>query len=110
MRGYGFESFIGEPRSLVIPHLPAKITSSTAASGRRYADSVRKFKAAPVERALLESNGHRTRAAELLGVYRSNLAQMVEELEVGTDADRAAGPVQRDLWLSSHGRQGACST
>ena len=79
-----------EPGSLVTPTcLKPKITSSTAASGRHYREAVRSFKAGLVERALLEAGGNRTRAAELLGVHRSNLVRMVREFGVGEPLDAA---------------------
>jgi DNA-binding NtrC family response regulator len=55
-----------------------------AVSAESYADVVRSFKASLVERALAEAGGNRTRAAERLGVHRSNLVRMIRELGLET--------------------------
>jgi DNA-binding NtrC family response regulator len=50
----------------------------------RYGDALRAFKISLVTAALREAGGNRARAAQRLGVHRSNLVRMIREL--GVDA------------------------
>jgi DNA-binding NtrC family response regulator len=77
-----------EPGALVTPErLSAKITSMASQPNARYTEAVRRFKVELLERALRDADGNRTRAAELLGVHRSNLVRMLRDLEVGAPPD-----------------------
>jgi transcriptional regulator with PAS, ATPase and Fis domain len=59
--------------------LKARIPATS--SGGAYSSTVRRFKAALIEKAMQDAAGNRARAAQLLGVHRSNLARMLRELE-----------------------------
>jgi DNA-binding NtrC family response regulator len=48
----------------------------------RYSDAVRAFKIQLIQRALREAGGNRARAAERLGIHRSNLSRMIRELGI----------------------------
>jgi transcriptional regulator with PAS, ATPase and Fis domain len=86
-----------EPGALVAPeHLSAKITSMATRPNARYTDAVRSFKIELVERALRDADGNRTRAAELLGVHRSNLVRMLRELDLTAQHEELGlGPDRR---------------
>ena len=62
--------------------LSPKLAGNEAGSARGYADLVKSFKIRLVENALREAGGNRSRAAERLGVHRSNLGRMIRDLGV----------------------------
>jgi DNA-binding NtrC family response regulator len=51
-----------------------------AAIPEHYADAVRTFKIQLIQRALREARGNRARAAQRLGIHRSNLSRMIRDL------------------------------
>jgi len=53
-----------------------------------YAERVRRFKVRLLERALAEADGSRTRAAQRLGLHRSNLVRMLRELGIEPERGR----------------------
>ena len=55
-----------------------------AATGKSHAEAVRAFKSRTIREALQSSGGNVTRAAERLGVHRSNLSRMIRDLEIET--------------------------
>ncbi len=59
--------------------LKPRITAAASEGG--YRSAVRRFKIALIDKALQDAGGSRTRAAELLGVHRTNLARMIRELD-----------------------------
>jgi len=72
------------PGALVTPDaLSPKMLHGTPPHGGHYADAVRHFKSQLVAKALEEAGGNRARAAESLGVHRSNLVRMIRELGIG---------------------------
>jgi len=75
-------AFLG-PGALVTPEaLAPKLLQGSVPQGGHYADAVRRFKSQLVANALEEAGGNRARAAERLGVHRSNLVRMIRELGV----------------------------
>jgi transcriptional regulator with PAS, ATPase and Fis domain len=58
--------------------------SAGAAAGKSYPEAVRAFKSRTIREALASSHGNVTRAAERLGVHRSNLSRMIRDLEIET--------------------------
>ncbi len=53
-----------------------------------YGTAVRRFKAALVEKALRDAEGNRSRAADLLGMHRTNFLRLLGELGAGGAAPR----------------------
>lgn len=62
--------------------LSAKFVQGDPSTAEHYSEAVRAFKAQIITNAVVESGGHRTRAAERLGIHPSNLSRMVRELEL----------------------------
>lgn len=60
--------------------LPAKFVHGDPASQEFYSEAVRAFKAQIISQAVSEAKGNRARAAERLGLHRSNLTRMIREL------------------------------
>jgi transcriptional regulator with PAS, ATPase and Fis domain len=87
-----------EPGSVVEEKaLSPKIAGGSARRSGRFADQLRDFKVQAIEKALRESGGNRTRAAEQLGVHRANLARMVRDLGLSVPtAPRRGADEQRD--------------
>src|SRR5262249_23682489 len=69
---------VSEGRQIDLPHLPAEIAGADAGDSeqtkqRSLAEAVREFEREYVRRALRATGGHRTKAAQLLGVSRKTL-------------------------------------
>jgi transcriptional regulator with PAS, ATPase and Fis domain len=64
--------------SVGVTNLKARM--GAAAYEGSYGSAVRRFKSALIEKALRDAHGNRTRAAELLGIHRSNFLRMLNEL------------------------------
>jgi len=62
--------------------LSAKFVQGDASTAELYSEAVRAFKAQIIANAVHEAGGHRSRAAERLGLHPSNLSRMVRELEL----------------------------
>lgn len=60
--------------------LSAKFVHGDPASLELYSEAVRAFKAQIISHAVAEAGGSRARAAERLGLHRSNLTRMIREL------------------------------
>jgi transcriptional regulator with PAS, ATPase and Fis domain len=71
-----------KPGSSVPASVLSRRVTAAAASTSRYSEALREFKARTIEQALREAGGNRTRAAERLGVHRSNLVRMIRELGI----------------------------
>ncbi len=72
---------IREPGATLRPeHVSERIRGRPLEGDGGYSDVVRAFKASLVQRALDESNGNQTEAAQRLGVHRSNLSRMIRDL------------------------------
>lgn len=56
------------------------VPRSSAPPSEHYSDAVRTFKIQLIQHALRESGGNRARAAERLGIHRSNLSRMIRDL------------------------------
>jgi DNA-binding NtrC family response regulator len=56
--------------------------SGDPASIEEYSGAVRAFKAQIISTAIAECGGHRARAAEKLGLHRSNLTRMIRDLDL----------------------------
>ncbi|MGH6691490.1 MAG: sigma 54-interacting transcriptional regulator [Gammaproteobacteria bacterium] len=74
---------VGSGATVGVAHLKPRI--GAAASAGAYSLSVRRYKSALVDRALRESGGNRTRAAEILGMHRSNFLRTLRDLEAEAD-------------------------
>jgi len=60
----------------------AKVAAGRAASGSGYAEAVREFKTQLIQKALREAGGNRARAAQRLGLHRSNLLRTIKSLSL----------------------------
>jgi DNA-binding NtrC family response regulator len=67
-----------------LEELSSRIAIAGGGVEGRYGDALRAFKISLVTAALREAGGNRARAAQRLGVHRSNLVRMIREL--GVDA------------------------
>jgi DNA-binding NtrC family response regulator len=73
-----------EPGSTVAAgDLCAGIRQSDELEIRRYSPAVRAFKRRLVSTVMAECAGHQARAAEELGLHRSNLSRIIRDLELG---------------------------
>jgi DNA-binding NtrC family response regulator len=62
--------------------LSAKFVQGDPSTSEHYSEAVRAFKAQIITDAVMESGGHRSRAAERLGLHPSNLSRMIRDLEL----------------------------
>ena len=86
---------VRSPKRGVIPPsaLPGHFGPVPSAAGFRLDTARRTFDRSFIQAALVRAAGHRTRAAEELGVSRQGLAKLMERLEI---ADGSAGTVGRE--------------
>jgi transcriptional regulator with PAS, ATPase and Fis domain len=77
-----------EGRRVLPAALSERVRTREGAVPPTYTEAVRRFKVRLLEKALAEAGGHRARAAERLGLHRSNLVRMLRELDVEGAAGR----------------------
>lgn len=80
---------LDDPTALIEPrHLfPDPETSSLAFDGLGMQEATRRARKLQIEKALRETGGNKKKAAKLLGIARSNLYRLMEELQIDGKSD-----------------------